>query len=165
MVPSPASHIDVQTRGGQMGVFARVPFRTGEVVLPVVGEVQSHPTRYSLQTAAGAHLAPRPEDLAGPPSGGTAWRFLNHSCSPNARFDAGTRAVVAMEPVREGEEVTLDYNATEWDLDAAFSCQCGVDGCYGEVRGFRHLSADAQRDLLPRAAPHIRHLVEGHLRG
>lgn len=165
MAPSPSLHVDVRTRGGQRGVFARVPFRAGQVVLPVVGEVQPGPTRYSLQTAAGAHLAPRPEDLAGPPSGGTAWRFLNHSCRPNARFDAQTRAVVAVKPVKEGDEVTLDYNATEWDLDAAFSCRCGADGCYGEVRGFRHLPADAQRELLPHAAPHIRRLAQAHLTG
>lgn len=144
-----------------MGVFARVPFGPGEVVLPVIGEVQPRPTRYSLQIAPGAHLAPRPEDLTGPPDGGTAWRFLNHSCRPNARFDAEARAVVAVEAVRPGEEVTLDYNATEWDLDAAFACRCGEDGCYGEVRGFRHLTPAAQRALLPHVAPHVRQLSNG----
>lgn len=141
-----------------MGVFARAPFRAGQVVLPVVGEVRPHPTRYSLQIAAGAHLAPRPEDLTRPPDGCTAWRFLNHSCRPNARFDAEAGAVVAVQAVRSGEEVTLDYNATEWDLDAAFSCRCGEGGCYGEVRGFRHLPPAAQRVLLPHAAPHVRQL-------
>jgi uncharacterized protein len=36
-------------------------------------------------------------------------RFINHSDTPNLRFDMSTKTMVALRDIDEGEELTLDY--------------------------------------------------------
>ncbi|MCA9284052.1 MAG: hypothetical protein KDA22_02465, partial [Phycisphaerales bacterium] len=53
---------------------------------------------------------------------------------------------------------TFDYNTTEESIAVPFRCSCGC--CGGRtIRGFRHLDANEQRALLPRAAEHLRRLT------
>ena len=63
------------------------------------------------------------------------WRFLNHSCEPNAEF-AG-RNLVAIRKIKPSEQITFDYNTTENDLSSPFECHCESDNCCGVVRGYR----------------------------
>lgn len=55
----------------------------------------------------------------------------NHSCDPNASFDAGGM-LVAVRDIKAGEEITYDYAAhplpaSPWN----FECRCGAEGCVG----------------------------------
>lgn len=36
--------------------------------------------------------------------------FINHSCDPNCRADAGVLVVETIRPVRKGEQLTLNYH-------------------------------------------------------
>lgn len=143
---------------GYAGVFASARFRKGDVLLPIVGEMQSRPSRYSLQVAAQAHVAPAFNGARPAHGERGVWYFLNHRCTPNTCVDVEALVVVAQETIECGEELTFNYNATEWDMATPFQCCCGALNCYGHVRGFKHLTAEQQRALLPHAAPHIRRL-------
>ncbi len=81
--------------------------------------------------------------------------FINHSCDPNCviRFEGETPVLFVLKNMLEGEELTFDYNTTDWDMyeqeasansDIAFSCRCGTAKCVGDIKGFRYLS-DSQR--------------------
>lgn len=71
-------------------------------------------------------------------------RFINHSCEPNSVMRGLT--VEAWRDIPAGEELTLDYNSSEYKLvGGTFRCTCGSPGCVGEVRGWVHLT-DQQRD-------------------
>lgn len=58
--------------------------------------------------------------------------FVNHSCDPNAGFQ-GQIVLMAMRPIRAGEEITFDYamclhaapGAPRYELE----CQCGQPNC------------------------------------
>src|SRR5689334_20039904 len=57
----------------------------------------------------------------------------NHSCDPNASFDADGM-LVAVRRIEAGEEITYDYlahplPASPWN----FECRCGAKGCVGWV--------------------------------
>ncbi|WP_373059709.1 SET domain-containing protein-lysine N-methyltransferase [Gemmatimonas sp.] len=81
------------------------------------------------------------------------WRFLNHSCEPNTIIRG--RDVVALRLIGHGDELTFNYNTTEFDMAEPFACHCGSLFCLGTVRGFRHLSPKDRDRLRPLLAPHL----------
>lgn len=132
------------------GVFATEPIRPDERIVGFRLEFRRKPGRHTLQVDNAHHIAPtgREDD------------YLNHSCRPNAYVDFRDWSVRAAEPIRHGEEVTIDYNTTEWDEPFPFDCRCGAPNCVGHVRGFRHLSAERQASMLPRVSPYLRRRYE-----
>ena len=147
--------LEVRSSNGYAGVFATRAHPEGRILLPIAGQIQSHPTRYSIQITPETHLEPVLDDVTFSP-GETQWRFINHSCDPNTRMDVEARVVVALRPIEKGEELTFNYNTTEWDMAVPFRCHCGSPDCTGQIQGFRHLTPEQQEALLPLATPHLR---------
>lgn len=54
------------------------------------------------------------------------WRFLNHSCSPNAKLKWRGKgvALIAAEEVLPQEELTVDYRDLQEMIGTPFVCQC-----------------------------------------
>ena len=65
--------------------------------------------------------------------GGTAFRFVNHSCTPNAFIRvAGTRVeFYALRGIVAGEEITANYGETQHE--GTLRCRCGARGCRGAL--------------------------------
>lgn len=137
-------------------VVALFPIGAGEVILRVYGIIVDQPSKYSVQVDRGVHVdLPSNMDRHADPHH-YRWRYLNHSCEPNAALDG--LDLVALRPIERWEEITFDYNTTEESIAVPFRCSCGC--CGGRtIRGFRHLDANEQRALLPRAAEHLRRLT------
>ncbi len=133
---------------GQRGVVAIEAIPTGEVVLVVNGARTARPSRYSIQVGEHEHID-LPADVDPVRSAEDhPWQFLNHSCAPNARLVG--RTVVAARPIEAGDEITFDYNTTEYDMASPFDCRCGAKGCNGRrIAGFRHLAPAKRMALLP----------------
>lgn len=144
-----AERVRAVVSGGMHRVIASEAVASGGEVLEFVGELVLRPSRYSLQVGEGLHLL-APEGDEDPRY---AWRYLNHSCEPNAGM-AGMR-LVALRDIARGEEVTFDYNTTEWEMAAPFECGCGA--CGGRViGGYSRLTAGERAALAPRLAAHLR---------
>jgi hypothetical protein len=88
------------------------------------------------------------------------FRYLNHSCEPNAqivmeptrRGVPGTVWIETLRAIRAGEQVTIDY---AWPADSAIRCLCGSKKCRGWVVAASHarkLTAKAQREARALAA-------------
>lgn len=60
--------------------------------------------------------------------------FINHSCAPNSGLD-GQIAIVAMQRILPGEEVTIDYAMCDGSPYDEFDCQCGAPSCRGRITG------------------------------
>jgi hypothetical protein len=150
---SSSRRIVVASCRGQLGVLATVDFRAGESVVRITGRDVAVPTRYTLQVAHGVHVDAEPDPSR--PQGYPDWRFCNHSCEPNVALRG--RAFVALRAIASGEEITFDYDSTEWDMAAPFACECGSRRCRRTIRGYRHL-LPAQRAAVD-AAPHVRDLA------
>ena len=54
-------------------------------------------------------------------------KYLNHSCNPNAYFS--DRWLVASRDISIGDEITIDYFATENMISYPFICHCGAENC------------------------------------
>lgn len=61
------------------------------------------------------------------------WAPQNHSCQPNTTYNG--LDVVALRPIRSGEELTLDYASFLDEKMEPFDCQCGTPVCRGKITG------------------------------
>jgi hypothetical protein len=146
------TRIGIAQRDGAFHAFALEAIAPGEVVLEINGLLVDRPDRYSVQIGEQLHMRP-PAEL-GPTEDVAAyrWRFLNHSCRPNASV-RGT-LLVALTPIAAGEEVSFDYNTTELEIACPFKCHCGH--CGGAmIRGFAHLGPAEQRQREPFLGAHL----------
>jgi uncharacterized protein len=114
------------------GVFAVRAFQPGETV--VVGKRQKllpERTLHSFQMETEIHV-----ELDAP-----AHR-IRHSCAPNTgvrnnRF--GGYDFIAMQPIAADDEITYDYETTEYVSIAVPECRCGAAECRGRTRGYKYL--------------------------
>lgn len=65
--------------------------------------------------------------------GGSGAEFINHSCDPNifARIVRGHILYMSKRPIREGEELTVDYHFDKHVEKVP--CSCGARGCRGTI--------------------------------
>ena len=156
LVPRPAStsRFSVRRLGDQQQVHAETAFAPGERIMRVSGEEVRQPTRHSIQVGVDVHLESFGKDST---DLGSAWRYLNHSCEPNARMQG--RNLVALRAIASGEQITFDYNANEWDMATPFLCACGDAKCRGLIRGYRHLSHELRAEIAEHVSEHIQQLA------
>jgi len=83
---------------------------------------------------------------------------VNHSCDPNASFDLVRFALIALEPIAAGSELTYAYPSTEWTMTRPFACACGSVNCLSVIDGASTFS----RQQLARYAltPFVRAMLE-----
>lgn len=152
--PNPEPLVAVLRLRGQFQLVAVRRIARDEVILHLEGIVVLRPTRHTIQVGRDQHLEAIDPDRLEAALDEHAWRFLNHSCAPNARVEG--RMLVAMGPIEAGDQVTFDYTTTEYELACPFACGCGAVECIGMVRGYRHLTEEQQRRRQAYVAPHLR---------
>jgi hypothetical protein len=131
-----------------LGVFAEKDFKRGMTIGEVLGEYKrGYDDEYAIEIDGDYSLEP-----AAP------FRFLNHSCHPNAQLFTDTRKngshlrmfVGALRRIRTGDEITIAYG---WDAVDAVACQCGSKKCLGWVVAPEQLHLiDAKRRRRSRGA-------------
>ncbi len=148
-----SSCVAVVRSDGEYKLVARESIPSGRRLFKIEGGLTEVPTRYSVQVGRALHL-----DLPG--SYGPEeimdrfyWRFTNHSCEPNALLRGGE--FFALRPIEPWQEITFNYNTTEYKLAEPFDCRCGSDRCAGRIRGFRFLSRLEQERLRPWLVDHL----------
>lgn len=134
-------------------VLVTRPVEKDEILLRLDGNVSSNPSRFSVQIGRDQHLElPLGVDVE-TVFDRYAWRFLNHSCEPTAYIRG--RELRADKSLRAWEQVTFDYNSTEFDMAAPFACTCLSVSCRGLIRGYRWLSSAERAACAGRAADHL----------
>jgi SET domain-containing protein len=135
-----SQNVIVSTRkDSQKGLFAGAHVARGEVLLTYDGPRLDHPTRLSIQIDDHVHVEGTDDSNA----------FLNHSCEPNAFVDWVSLCLRARRDIASGEEITCNYNTTDYEIHSVFTCTCGSPHCKGLIKGFKYLSGDEQRALEP----------------
>lgn len=137
---------------GRKGLFAVVSIAKDEILIDLNGEeTLSSPTRRSLQIGEGKHAFGGEETVG----------YLNHGCEPNVFLDFSCLCVRALKNIRAGEEVKINYAATEYEMHDSFLCDCGSPACLRMIRGFKFLTRDQQLKLMPCLAPYLLRRLEG----
>jgi uncharacterized protein len=112
------------------GVFATRNVRRKQMIGYVLGRTISDPnydSPYCIDLDRGRRLEPF-----------APYRYLNHSCDPNAEIcydvDDGSAApklwIQSLRPIAAGEEITIDY---QWPVEMAVPCRCESPRCRGWV--------------------------------
>lgn len=119
------------TRHKGRGVFANRFFMPGELV--VRGRMLkglSERTTHSFQVDFDTHV-----ELDEPA------RVINHSCDPNLGIqdnEFGGYDFIALCAIQKGEEVTWDYETSEYISIAVKRCCCGAAECRRTIIGFQY---------------------------
>ena len=126
---------------GQLGIFAKMPFKKNQRLFLVKGLVRSKPSVYSFSAGLHEHIEPRKKtgdfDLG---------HYMNHSCNPNTilkiirgRSKIPSIKVIARKNIRKNEELTFDYASLEYATVASSICKCHTKNCRKTIHGFRDL--------------------------
>ena len=93
---------------------------------------------------------------------GTGGEYTNHACTPNVavHIDTWRPALhyVAIRDIEKEEEISFNYNTTEWEIMEPFTCTC--ENCGGTlITGAKTTSSSTLRVLLPYCSHTILHLL------
>lgn len=114
-------------------LVASVAMRQGTIIARLHdAEVTSSPSWLSLQIGDDRHI----EDIG-------MMRYVNHSCAPTLYFDAESLEVEVLRDLEAGEELTLFYPSSEWEMARPFECCCGSEACLGLISGANGMSNEA----------------------
>ncbi|MCA1386116.1 MULTISPECIES: SET domain-containing protein-lysine N-methyltransferase [unclassified Bradyrhizobium] len=130
------------------GLFSRRTISRGNVIERLEGEICPLATKRTIQIDRDKHLCSEYID------------FINHCCRPNARLqiDDGGVVLIAMEEIgRDRDEVTINYNCSEYSLAESFLCRCCEPPRL--IAGYRYLLEGDQGEYLQRIGqfvlPHL----------
>ncbi len=149
--------VAVVRSGGEYALVARDTVPSGSCLFELEGELIDFPTQHSVQIGRKVHLDVPASYSAEEVMDRFYWRFVNHSCDPNALL-RGT-SLFALKPIKPWQEITFHYNSTEYKLAEPFHCRCGSEHCAGLIRGFRFLPGTERQRLRPWLADHLRSLL------
>jgi hypothetical protein len=80
-----------------------------------------------------------------------------------AFLDFSCLCVRALKDIRAGEEVKINYAATEYEMHDCFQCDCGSPSCLRTIRGFKFLTRNQQLKLKPYLAPYLSRILDGEV--
>lgn len=134
----------------KLGIFAKQRIAKNEVIFNFRGPVVKYP--FYPNDYKGPCWLNFGHRIWGVPLNNTPWRFINHSCFSNSGFGRAGE-VVAMRPIEEDEEITIDYSITEgtarkWKL----KCRCGAKNCRGIISAIQYLPNEVfarQKKYIP----------------
>ncbi|KAJ4700765.1 histone-lysine N-methyltransferase ASHH2-like [Melia azedarach] len=130
------------------GLVSLEDILTGKFIIEYVGEVldmQAYEARQK-EYAANGHkhfyfMTLNGSEVIDACAKGNLGRFINHSCDPNCRTEKWMVngeiciGLFAMRDIKQGEELTFDYNYVRVFGAAAKKCHCGSPQCRGYIGG------------------------------
>lgn len=149
--------------GRGRGVFAMQSMPRGTLICvfggcivewPALQEMDAETRRMALQVDDELFLLSTQE-------GPSDW--VNHSCDPNAGM-SGQISLVAMRPIRAGEEITFDYAMTDSLAYDEFGCACGAAACRGRVTSADWASPVLQRRYEGYFSPYLARRIQSSVR-
>jgi hypothetical protein len=124
-----------QSRIDGQGLFVTKSFSSGDVISELHGNIALAPSHRSIQLGPDRHIHNRYVD------------YINHACVPNSYICVRGNAVllVALSSVAaHSDEITLNYNYSEYSLARPFRCSCCHEA--NAIWGYRYLAKDADRN-------------------
>ena len=119
------------------GVFARRPFRTGDVVVPYAPRQRKVDARDPEAVAAAETkltLLSEQRFVIIPDTSVPGGWLCNHSCEPNAAvFSSGPGRIQCTRPIAPGQEVTIFYGWVSHNDPERDPCLCGSPRCRGYI--------------------------------
>lgn len=87
----------------------------------------------------------------------TLFRYLNHSCSPNVAI-VGTKTLMAMQDLKKGDEITIDYSMTDADPLWEMACECEAKDCRKTIRSIHFVPLEVFKRHMPHIPKYFQHV-------
>ena len=154
-------HIGKSTIAGK-GIIAGEDIRKGEFIVALSGRLVQRTYRKKSDYRNEQTFIPVAQHWWIDP--GYPFRYLNHSCDPNAGFKTPHR-FYAMRDIKKGEELTADYSTIEYVDFWEMKCHCGAQNCRKIVRSVQFLPKRKYKQYLPYIPRFLQNLyLQGHRR-
>lgn len=129
------------------GLFADEKIARGEVIQRINGKI----VRKRPKTSREAHaimnwIGVGKETWIN--TSGTPFRYINHSCEPNAAI-IGKKTVIAIRPIKKDEEIFMDYSMTDGDPLWSMKCVCNTKHCRKIISSIQSVPAQAFKKHMP----------------
>jgi len=145
------------------GIFAKQDFEPGEIISEyVIGKYEKYYTEDEIEPDS--DIANNGVQAGIDKNGNFLYvgvprkhprNFVNHSCEPNAGLSIidlpdGIRnsRLVAIRPIKKGEEITIDYGITQFEEWETEGCNCGSPNCRGHITNFQKLPKENQEEYI-----------------
>ncbi len=97
------------------GLYATRSYLKNECIFTLSGEKFDRPKRETIYVGNGVHIL------------NEFGMFMNHSFQPTTYIDGYN--VVALNDIKEGDELNFNYNINEIEMASPFECEgCAVNG-------------------------------------
>jgi len=163
--------LEVRSAGDKgNGLFAKEDIREGQFIIEYIGEVISTEEcmkRLDNHVDQNYYYFTVGEVVIDARKKGNNARYINHSCSPNATaekwsVDGWTRVgIFATKDIKEGEEITFDYQYD--NFGHKIKCHCGSPVCRGYLDIGDKVKADKVRYVFSKhiASDYVKKYLEG----
>lgn len=122
--PSEKDFTIKQNRETGSGIYVKRDFKKGELVARSAGIMVPYVLQHTLQMTPDLHLYD-PHFLG----------LLLHSCDPLVSLDMNKLEIWALQDIKKGKALTMDYAQTEDILYRQFPCVCGSINCRHWITG------------------------------
>ena len=130
-------YLELKPKGEIKGVFATLDIPEGAILIYMPGDIQNYRDKFSIQIDEYQHLGA--SELIDDE--------LCHSCDANARIEFSDLSIRTKRFIPAGEEITINYCASEEVSANPFYCSCGSEYCCGFMNGFKNLTK-SQREII-----------------
>jgi hypothetical protein len=135
-----ADRVVVRDGAHGKGIHARREFQPGDQILEFTGPILNRSEVIAMGEAQAYTIQIGPDRYIDTEPLG---RFTNHSCAPNAGV-AADQLLMALRPIKPGEEIRFDYSTTMSENYWTLACGCGEPECRGVIRDFHLLPPSLQ---------------------
>jgi len=142
---------EVRRENNNSGLYAKQEIKIDEVIYYLIGETSDSPTKYTVQIYKDKHV--NPTEAADEPA--YLWKYINHSCQPAMYVDFNNFSFRAVRDISHGEEITFNYNTTEYEIASPFNCNCRSQKCYGLVQGYKYLTEKEKKEINKYTAEYL----------
>lgn len=140
--------IEVRESNKGKSLFTKEEIKKDEKILEFEKKFQKNVTETSMQIDENLHQESK--NLT------ALENFLNHSCEPNGYIDFKDLTFRALRNIKKGEELTFNYNTSDWDMGEGFDCKCGSKNCLHKIKGFKILTIIQKNKLEPLLSPFLK---------
>ncbi len=127
----------IKTKNLGKGIFSKVNIKKDEILFIVKGTTKKGDYNSKFYTEGPNWLALEKNKWLSPYDK-NPWRYINHSCNPNAGLK-GKVTVVAMKEIKKNKQITIDYSITEDDPYWKMKCICEQKNCRKIIRSIRFI--------------------------
>jgi len=128
------------------GLFTKDPINKEEFILRLKGNLIYHQYNPAFSKEGVNWIGIGYQKWVAPWPGDSSL-YINHCCEPNVVINTD-HVLIALNEIKAGDELLLDYSSTELDPYWQMKCNCGSFNCRKTIKSFQFLPHYIQQKYI-----------------